>query len=83
MLRQSANRFLSATRYSLAPTRRFNPTFATAATMPSVQSVQNNGHSHALSKIEINVDCGEGYGQWKGGPDEEVSAFWATSLTSS
>lgn len=26
----------------------------------------------ALDRIEINVDCGEGFGQWPGGPDEEL-----------
>jgi lactam utilization protein B len=25
-----------------------------------------------ISKIEINVDCGEAFGQWEGGPDEEL-----------
>ncbi|KAJ9102816.1 hypothetical protein QFC20_004923 [Naganishia adeliensis] len=25
-----------------------------------------------LHKIEINVDCGEGFGNWEGGPDEEL-----------
>jgi UPF0271 protein len=25
-----------------------------------------------LSKIEINVDCGEAFGMWEGGPDEEL-----------
>lgn len=44
--------------------------------MPSV-SAMKNGHGHELAKIEINVDCGEGYGQWKGGPDEEVGAVEA------
>lgn len=26
----------------------------------------------SLSKIEINVDCGEAFGQWQLGPDEEL-----------
>lgn len=26
----------------------------------------------ALDRIEINVDCGEGFGQWPGGPDEQL-----------
>lgn len=28
--------------------------------------------SSPLDHIEINVDCGEAYGQWSGGPDEEL-----------
>lgn len=35
-----------------------------------------NGHTFMrptlLSKIEINVDCGEAFGMWEGGPDEEL-----------
>lgn len=49
--------------------------------MPSV-SAMKNGHGYELAKIEINVDCGEGYGQWKGGPDEEVG-YEQTELTCS
>ena len=26
----------------------------------------------SLRKVEINVDCGEGFGQWEGGPDEDL-----------
>ncbi|KAJ9104964.1 hypothetical protein QFC19_003761 [Naganishia cerealis] len=26
----------------------------------------------SLSKIEINVDCGEAFGNWQAGPDEEL-----------
>jgi hypothetical protein len=25
-----------------------------------------------LTRIEINVDCGEAFGQWEGGPDEDL-----------
>lgn len=37
----------------------------------------NGAHTDAaepwrLSKIEINVDCGESFGVWAGGPDEEL-----------
>ncbi|KAL2414727.1 Lactam utilization protein lamB [Exophiala dermatitidis] len=28
-----------------------------------------------VKKIEINVDCGEGFGKWKMGPDEELMPF--------
>lgn len=28
--------------------------------------------STLLRKIEINVDCGEAFGLWEGGPDEEL-----------
>jgi UPF0271 protein len=28
--------------------------------------------SFRLDKIEINVDCGEAFGLWEGGPDEEL-----------
>ncbi|OCF30976.1 hypothetical protein I316_07383 [Kwoniella heveanensis BCC8398] len=32
-----------------------------------------NGHSYSLlEKVEINVDCGEGFGFWEGGPDEDL-----------
>jgi lactam utilization protein B len=31
----------------------------------------SNG-STMLRKIEINVDCGEAFGLWEGGPDEEL-----------
>lgn len=37
--------------------------------------VSANGHGSSpslLSKIEINVDCGEAFGMWEGGPDEEL-----------
>ncbi len=28
--------------------------------------------SASLERIEINVDCGEAFGNWEGGPDEEL-----------
>ncbi|OCT54275.1 Lactam utilization protein lamB [Cladophialophora carrionii] len=32
-----------------------------------------------VKKIEINVDCGEGFGRWKMGPDEELMPFIDTA----
>jgi UPF0271 protein len=32
----------------------------------------NNVKRSTLNRIEINVDCGEAFGQWSGGPDEEL-----------
>lgn len=32
----------------------------------------SNGPTTLLSRIEINVDCGEAFGLWEGGPDEEL-----------
>jgi UPF0271 protein len=32
----------------------------------------NGNTSKLLRKIEINVDCGEAFGMWEGGPDEEL-----------
>jgi lactam utilization protein B len=41
--------------------------------MPAALSNGNGSHNASLlSKIEINVDCGEAFGQWEGGPDEEL-----------
>ncbi|WRT67556.1 uncharacterized protein IL334_004528 [Kwoniella shivajii] len=31
-----------------------------------------SSRSHQLQKVEINVDCGEAFGLWEGGPDEEL-----------
>ncbi|ORY32908.1 hypothetical protein BCR39DRAFT_557462 [Naematelia encephala] len=28
--------------------------------------------AHRLTRVEINVDCGEAFGLWEGGPDEEL-----------
>ncbi|WVR06189.1 hypothetical protein IAU60_003219 [Kwoniella sp. DSM 27419] len=41
--------------------------------MVSATSNGVNGHAHSLlDRIEINVDCGEAFGAWEGGPDEEL-----------
>lgn len=31
-----------------------------------------SNHLSQLRQIEINVDCGEGFGLWEGGPDEQL-----------
>lgn len=37
--------------------------------------VATNGHAHpsgSLRRVEINVDCGESFGMWEGGPDQAL-----------
>jgi UPF0271 protein len=40
--------------------------------MTTTECSRDSVQQPLLRKIEINVDCGEGFGLWEGGPDEEL-----------
>lgn len=40
--------------------------------MVSLNGIHSSSSKNVLKKIEINVDCGEAFGSWVGGPDEEL-----------
>lgn len=69
MLKFAHLRLQSAVHHIRPNTYRINPFPARPQHRHFAMTVPQHTSLH---KIEINVDCGEGFGNWEGGPDEEL-----------
>lgn len=49
-----------------------SPCSTSISSMTTENDTHGSTSSNLLRKIEINVDCGEAFGLWEGGPDEEL-----------